>query len=58
MQNSFMLNLLLLYKAIHLSMTNEKPLYRNVANSSHHLLVTAPLVTFFNLLSKIGPKNY
>ena len=32
--------------------------YRKVANSGRPLLVAAPLVTFFNLLSKIGPKKY
>ena len=30
-------------------------MYRKVANSSRSLLVAAPLVNFFNLLSKIGP---
>ena len=32
--------------------------YRKVANSSRPLIVAAHLVTYFNLLSKIGPKKY
>ena len=32
--------------------------YRKVANSSRPLIVAAPLLTYFNLLSKIGPKKY
>ena len=33
-------------------------LYCKVANSSRPLIVAVPLVTYFNLLSKIGPKKY